>query len=112
MQIDVRAGCLPQSWEIITEDETTTYNHQSQRSPSPPHSPLEFHGLCEDLSRLQPSGGAGPGERHAPPTVSSPCPVRGSSCMKCRGQNAAHGATWNVIPTRSLPSAGFEFRLL
>uniref|UniRef100_A0A8C7GNC9 E3 ubiquitin-protein ligase n=1 Tax=Oncorhynchus kisutch TaxID=8019 RepID=A0A8C7GNC9_ONCKI len=40
-----------ESWEIITEDESTLYN--SQRSPPPPHSPLEFHSFCDELSRLQ-----------------------------------------------------------
>ncbi|XP_055777028.1 E3 ubiquitin-protein ligase NEDD4-like isoform X1 [Salvelinus fontinalis] len=43
-----------ESWEIITEDESTLYN--SQRSPPPPHSPLEFHSFCDELSRLQASG--------------------------------------------------------
>uniref|UniRef100_A0A4W5PQU1 E3 ubiquitin-protein ligase n=1 Tax=Hucho hucho TaxID=62062 RepID=A0A4W5PQU1_9TELE len=47
-------SCLLQSWEIITEDESTLYN--SQRSPPPPHSPLEFHSFCDELSRLQASG--------------------------------------------------------
>ncbi|XP_031686822.1 E3 ubiquitin-protein ligase NEDD4-like isoform X3 [Oncorhynchus kisutch] len=42
------------SWEIMTEDESTLYN--SQRSPPPPHSPLEFHSFCDELSRLQASG--------------------------------------------------------
>ncbi|KAL4613358.1 E3 ubiquitin-protein ligase NEDD4 isoform X2 [Arapaima gigas] len=57
-------------WEIITEDETTLYNHPSQRSPPPPHSPQEFHTLCEELSRLQASG-ATPGERRASLTVNT-----------------------------------------
>uniref|UniRef100_A0A8C7LB16 E3 ubiquitin-protein ligase n=1 Tax=Oncorhynchus kisutch TaxID=8019 RepID=A0A8C7LB16_ONCKI len=47
-------SCLLQSWEIMTEDESTLYN--SQRSPPPPHSPLEFHSFCDELSRLQASG--------------------------------------------------------
>uniref|UniRef100_A0A3P8ZZ02 E3 ubiquitin-protein ligase n=1 Tax=Esox lucius TaxID=8010 RepID=A0A3P8ZZ02_ESOLU len=46
----------PESWEIITEDESTLYN--SQRSPPPPHSPLEFPSICEELSRLQAPGAA------------------------------------------------------
>uniref|UniRef100_A0AAZ3R162 HECT-type E3 ubiquitin transferase n=1 Tax=Oncorhynchus tshawytscha TaxID=74940 RepID=A0AAZ3R162_ONCTS len=45
---------LLQSWEIITEDESTLYNNQ--RSPPPPHSPLEFHSFCDELSRLQALG--------------------------------------------------------
>uniref|UniRef100_A0A8C9VD56 E3 ubiquitin-protein ligase n=1 Tax=Scleropages formosus TaxID=113540 RepID=A0A8C9VD56_SCLFO len=60
----------PESWEIITEDETTLYNHPSQRSPPPPHSPQEFHTFCEELSRLQASG-VTPGERRASLTVNT-----------------------------------------
>uniref|UniRef100_A0A8C7GM45 E3 ubiquitin-protein ligase n=1 Tax=Oncorhynchus kisutch TaxID=8019 RepID=A0A8C7GM45_ONCKI len=56
--IMVNSSCvlflLLQSWEIITEDESTLYN--SQRSPPPPHSPLEFHSFCDELSRLQALG--------------------------------------------------------
>ncbi|XP_067275213.1 E3 ubiquitin-protein ligase NEDD4 isoform X1 [Pseudorasbora parva] len=43
----------PESWEIITADESTLYSH-SERSPPPPHSPMEFTGFCEEFSRLQP----------------------------------------------------------
>uniref|UniRef100_A0A8C1W790 E3 ubiquitin-protein ligase n=1 Tax=Cyprinus carpio TaxID=7962 RepID=A0A8C1W790_CYPCA len=43
----------PESWEIITADETTLYNSHSERSPPPPHSPMEFTGFCEEFSRLQ-----------------------------------------------------------
>uniref|UniRef100_A0A8C8F0Q4 E3 ubiquitin-protein ligase n=1 Tax=Oncorhynchus tshawytscha TaxID=74940 RepID=A0A8C8F0Q4_ONCTS len=56
--IMVNSSCvlflLLQSWEIITEDESTLYNNQ--RSPPPPHSPLEFHSFCDELSRLQALG--------------------------------------------------------
>ncbi|ROJ29158.1 E3 ubiquitin-protein ligase NEDD4 [Anabarilius grahami] len=43
----------PESWEIITADESTLYS-LSERSPPPPHSPMEFTGFCEEFSRLQP----------------------------------------------------------
>uniref|UniRef100_A0A8C0Y6D1 E3 ubiquitin-protein ligase n=1 Tax=Cyprinus carpio carpio TaxID=630221 RepID=A0A8C0Y6D1_CYPCA len=43
----------PESWEIITADESTLYNSHSERSPPPPHSPMELTGFCEELSRLQ-----------------------------------------------------------
>uniref|UniRef100_A0A671RFC9 E3 ubiquitin-protein ligase n=1 Tax=Sinocyclocheilus anshuiensis TaxID=1608454 RepID=A0A671RFC9_9TELE len=43
----------PESWEIITADETTLYNSHSERSPPPPHSPMEFTGFCEEFNRLQ-----------------------------------------------------------
>uniref|UniRef100_A0A673MWF3 HECT-type E3 ubiquitin transferase n=1 Tax=Sinocyclocheilus rhinocerous TaxID=307959 RepID=A0A673MWF3_9TELE len=43
----------PESWEIITADETTLYNSHSERSPPPPHSPIEFTGFCEEFNRLQ-----------------------------------------------------------
>ncbi|XP_073671886.1 E3 ubiquitin-protein ligase NEDD4 isoform X2 [Paramisgurnus dabryanus] len=43
----------PESWEIIPADESTLYS-LSERSPPPPHSPLEFTGFCEEFNRLQP----------------------------------------------------------
>uniref|UniRef100_A0A8C7VS06 E3 ubiquitin-protein ligase n=1 Tax=Oncorhynchus mykiss TaxID=8022 RepID=A0A8C7VS06_ONCMY len=65
---------LLQSWEIITEDESTLYN--SQRSPPPPHSPLEFHSFCDELSRLQALGATSGNRRTSlqnpvhPPSIS------------------------------------------
>ncbi|XP_051511958.1 E3 ubiquitin-protein ligase NEDD4-like isoform X2 [Myxocyprinus asiaticus] len=44
----------PESWEIITADESTLYNSHSECSPPPPHSPMEFAGFCEEFNRLQP----------------------------------------------------------
>ncbi|XP_029900894.1 E3 ubiquitin-protein ligase NEDD4-like isoform X2 [Myripristis murdjan] len=51
----------PESWEIITEDESTLYHSNNHHSTPPPHAPLEFHPFCEDLRNLQVSG-ATPGE--------------------------------------------------
>ncbi|KAI7802626.1 putative E3 ubiquitin-protein ligase NEDD4-like, partial [Triplophysa rosa] len=43
----------PESWEIITADDSTLYNSLSERSPPPPHSPMEFSGFCEEFNRFQ-----------------------------------------------------------
>uniref|UniRef100_A0A3P8Y6V9 HECT-type E3 ubiquitin transferase n=1 Tax=Esox lucius TaxID=8010 RepID=A0A3P8Y6V9_ESOLU len=78
-----------QSWEIITEDESTLYN--SQRSPPPPHSPLEFPSICEELSRLQAPGAA---------TLQGPCGV-----AVCDGQPLSDGYLC-VVPQLLPTSAG------
>ncbi|XP_052008001.1 E3 ubiquitin-protein ligase NEDD4-like isoform X2 [Xyrauchen texanus] len=44
----------PESWEIITADESTLNNSHSECSPPPPHSPMEFTGFCEEFNRQQP----------------------------------------------------------
>ncbi|XP_071766362.1 E3 ubiquitin-protein ligase NEDD4 isoform X1 [Centroberyx gerrardi] len=54
----------PESWEIITEDDSTFY-HSSNQLSSPP--PLEFHAFCEDLENIQVSG-ATPGEQRTSQT--------------------------------------------
>ncbi|XP_026142780.1 E3 ubiquitin-protein ligase NEDD4 isoform X1 [Carassius auratus] len=43
----------PESWEILTADESTLYNSPPERSPPPPHSPMELTGFCEEFNRLQ-----------------------------------------------------------
>ncbi|XP_056135410.1 E3 ubiquitin-protein ligase NEDD4-like [Lampris incognitus] len=53
----------PESWEIITEDESTLYHSNNQSYTPPPQPPLEFHSLCEEMGRLQASG-ASPVNRH------------------------------------------------
>uniref|UniRef100_A0AAQ4RIZ3 E3 ubiquitin-protein ligase n=1 Tax=Gasterosteus aculeatus aculeatus TaxID=481459 RepID=A0AAQ4RIZ3_GASAC len=40
----------PESWEIITEDESTLYHSNNQLTSSPPHGPGEFHSLHNDIS--------------------------------------------------------------
>uniref|UniRef100_A0A4W5M8L5 HECT-type E3 ubiquitin transferase n=1 Tax=Hucho hucho TaxID=62062 RepID=A0A4W5M8L5_9TELE len=69
-------SCLLQSWEIMTEDESTLYN--SQRSPPPPHSPLEFHSFCDELCRLQASGAAS-GNRRTSLQTGDTCPEQANS---------------------------------
>ncbi|XP_075994306.1 E3 ubiquitin-protein ligase NEDD4 isoform X2 [Genypterus blacodes] len=58
----------PESWEIITEDESTPHHGSAPLSPPPPHSPLEFHAFCEDLGNIQVSGATG-SERRSSHTV-------------------------------------------
>ncbi|XP_036390737.1 E3 ubiquitin-protein ligase NEDD4a isoform X1 [Megalops cyprinoides] len=43
----------PESWEIITEEETAMLGIQSQVSPAPTLSPPETYSVCERLSHLQ-----------------------------------------------------------
>ncbi|XP_028258388.1 E3 ubiquitin-protein ligase NEDD4-like isoform X2 [Parambassis ranga] len=46
----------PESWEIITEDESTLYHSNNQlRSPSP-HMAVEFHSLCDEMRNMPVSG--------------------------------------------------------
>nr|XP_020462773.1 E3 ubiquitin-protein ligase NEDD4 isoform X2 [Monopterus albus] len=39
----------PESWEIITEDESTLYHSGNQLTSPPPHNPADFHLLCDEL---------------------------------------------------------------
>ncbi|XP_018595174.1 E3 ubiquitin-protein ligase NEDD4-like isoform X2 [Scleropages formosus] len=94
----------PESWEIITEDETTLYNHPSQRSPPPPHSPQEFHTFCEELSRLQASG-VTPGERRASLTPQGHSSRRGSTQTLSVEE---HPALPMLLPTSAGLPPGWE----
>ncbi|XP_030649981.1 E3 ubiquitin-protein ligase NEDD4-like isoform X2 [Chanos chanos] len=94
----------PESWEIITEDESTMYNSHSELSPPPPHSPHEFHSFCEELSRLQ-AGGALPGDRRTSLTLQGPGSRRGS------GQNVTteeHPVLPMLLPTSVGLPPGWE----
>ncbi|KAG5848966.1 hypothetical protein ANANG_G00105060 [Anguilla anguilla] len=66
----------PESWEIVTEEESAMHGNHGHLSPPPPHSPLEFHAFCEDLGRLQASGAVA-SERRA--SLTSHCARRGSA---------------------------------
>ncbi|XP_069379745.1 E3 ubiquitin-protein ligase NEDD4 isoform X1 [Paralichthys olivaceus] len=46
----------PESWEIITEDESTMYHSNNQLASPPPQIPAEFHSFCGELRNLQVSG--------------------------------------------------------
>uniref|UniRef100_A0A672Z962 E3 ubiquitin-protein ligase n=1 Tax=Sphaeramia orbicularis TaxID=375764 RepID=A0A672Z962_9TELE len=45
----------PESWEIITEDESTLYHSSNQISSPPPHPPMEFLSFCDDMSNINSS---------------------------------------------------------
>ncbi|XP_061100584.1 E3 ubiquitin-protein ligase NEDD4-like isoform X2 [Conger conger] len=66
----------PESWEIVTEEESAALGDHGHLSPPPPHSPLEFHAFCEDLGRLQTSGAVA-SERRA--SLTTHCARRGSA---------------------------------
>ncbi|XP_047436244.1 E3 ubiquitin-protein ligase NEDD4a isoform X3 [Mugil cephalus] len=56
----------PESWEIITEDETTLYHSNNQlRSPSP-QAPPEFQPFSEELRNLHVSGATAGEQRTSP----------------------------------------------
>uniref|UniRef100_A0A674CSB4 E3 ubiquitin-protein ligase n=1 Tax=Salmo trutta TaxID=8032 RepID=A0A674CSB4_SALTR len=86
-------SCLLQSWEIITEDESTFYN--SQRSPPPPHSPLEFHSFCDELSLLQASGA-----------------TSGNRRTSLQVNNLLASADWAPVTNRPTPKARLGIRFL
>uniref|UniRef100_A0A3B4G8G3 NEDD4 E3 ubiquitin protein ligase a n=1 Tax=Pundamilia nyererei TaxID=303518 RepID=A0A3B4G8G3_9CICH len=49
----------PESWEIITEDDSTQYHSSNQlRSPSP-RTPVEFHSLCDEMRSVNIAAAAG-----------------------------------------------------
>uniref|UniRef100_A0A8C4F3K8 E3 ubiquitin-protein ligase n=1 Tax=Dicentrarchus labrax TaxID=13489 RepID=A0A8C4F3K8_DICLA len=58
-------------WEIITEDESTSYhNNNNQLASPPPRTPVpEFHSFCDELRNIHISG-ATAGELHTSQTVS------------------------------------------
>ncbi|XP_069549644.1 E3 ubiquitin-protein ligase NEDD4 isoform X2 [Brachyistius frenatus] len=49
-------GESPESWEIITEDESTLYHSNNQLMSPPPHGPAEFAPFCDELRNLHISG--------------------------------------------------------
>ncbi|XP_026175585.1 E3 ubiquitin-protein ligase NEDD4-like isoform X1 [Mastacembelus armatus] len=53
----------PESWEIITEDESTLFHSSNPPTSPPPHSAVEFHSFCDELRNIHVSG-ATAGEQH------------------------------------------------
>ncbi|KAJ8391626.1 hypothetical protein AAFF_G00087670 [Aldrovandia affinis] len=79
----------PESWDVVTEDETPMHGNHDLLSPPPPHSPVAFHAFCEDLGRLQASG-AGASERRA--SLTSYCARRGSAHTLSPDEHHVHAA--------------------
>ncbi|MGH0127311.1 UNVERIFIED_CONTAM: hypothetical protein FKN15_030806 [Acipenser sinensis] len=77
----------PDSWEIITEDETTLYNNHSQQSPPPPHSPIE-HSVCDIQTPL-----ADELSRRSSITVQSHSSRRGSAQTVTLEEQPTHPVT-------------------
>lgn len=46
----------PESWEIITDDGSTSYHTSNQVTSPRPHSPIEIHSFCDDMNNVQISG--------------------------------------------------------
>uniref|UniRef100_A0A8D3CA11 E3 ubiquitin-protein ligase n=1 Tax=Scophthalmus maximus TaxID=52904 RepID=A0A8D3CA11_SCOMX len=59
----------PESWEIITEDESTLYHSNNQLASPPPQMPAEFLSISGELRNMQVSG-ATAGEQRTSHTVS------------------------------------------
>lgn len=89
----------PDSWEIITEDETTLYNNHSQQSPPPPHSPIE-HSVCDIQTPL-----ADELSRRSSITVQSHSSRRGSAQTVTLEEQPTHPV---LLPTSSGLPAGWE----
>ncbi|XP_039539861.1 E3 ubiquitin-protein ligase NEDD4a isoform X1 [Pimephales promelas] len=89
----------PESWEIITADESTLYS-LSERSPPPPHSPMEFTGFCEEFSRLQPGN-----DRRTSLTAQGHGSRRGSTQTLTVEEHPVHPV---LLPTSSGLPPGWE----
>ncbi|KAK1150049.1 E3 ubiquitin-protein ligase NEDD4-like isoform X2 [Acipenser oxyrinchus oxyrinchus] len=89
----------PDSWEIITEDETTLYNNHSQQSPPPLHSPFE-HSVCDIQTPLGDEL-----SRRSSITVQSHSSRRGSAQTVTLEEQPTHPV---LLPTSSGLPAGWE----
>ncbi|KAM4630954.1 E3 ubiquitin-protein ligase NEDD4 isoform 2-T2 [Polymixia lowei] len=98
----------PESWEIITEDESTLYHSNNQRSTPPPRPSLDFYPFCEELSHLQVSG-ATHSERRTSQTDhssnSSHSRRRGSAPASTAEEHPVHPV---LLPTSSGLPPGWE----
>ncbi|XP_066540780.1 E3 ubiquitin-protein ligase NEDD4 isoform X2 [Hoplias malabaricus] len=90
----------PESWEIITEDDGTLYSSQSQVSPPPPHSPLEYTSFCEEFGRLQTGN-----ERRTSLTPQGHGSRRGSTQMLTVEEHPVHPV---MLPTTPGLPPGWE----
>lgn len=98
----------PESWEIITEDESTLYHSNNQvTSPPPPHSATEFHPFRDELRNTV--SGATAGELRTSQTDhasnSSHSSLRGSA-QTSSGEE--HPANPVLLPTSAGLPAGWE----
>uniref|UniRef100_A0A669DL08 E3 ubiquitin-protein ligase n=1 Tax=Oreochromis niloticus TaxID=8128 RepID=A0A669DL08_ORENI len=91
----------PESWEIITEDDSTQYHSSNQhRSPSP-RTPVEFHSLCDEMRNVNISAAAA-GEQRSSQIVSYfLCRLR-FDLLKAEGRWARNHI--NVTPSPPSPS--------
>ncbi|XP_045889398.1 E3 ubiquitin-protein ligase NEDD4a isoform X1 [Micropterus dolomieu] len=100
----------PESWEIITEDESTLYHSSNQQLGSPPaRTPVpEFHAVSDDLRNIHLSG-ATAGELRTSQTDhvsnSSHSSLRGSARNSTREEHPVNPV---LLPTSAGLPAGWE----
>ncbi|XP_051235024.1 E3 ubiquitin-protein ligase NEDD4-like isoform X1 [Dicentrarchus labrax] len=100
----------PESWEIITEDESTSYhNNNNQLASPPPRTPVpEFHSFCDELRNIHISG-ATAGELHTSQTDhhsnSSHSSLRGSARTSAGEEHPVNPV---LLPTAAGLPAGWE----
>ncbi|XP_023251484.1 E3 ubiquitin-protein ligase NEDD4 isoform X2 [Seriola lalandi dorsalis] len=98
----------PESWEIITEDESTMYHSNNQPISPSAHTPVEFHSFCGDLRNMQVSG-ATASEQSTSQTDrasnSSHSSLRGSAQTPAREE---HPVNTVLFPTSTGLPSGWE----
>ncbi|AWP01621.1 putative E3 ubiquitin-protein ligase NEDD4 [Scophthalmus maximus] len=98
----------PESWEIITEDESTLYHSNNQLASPPPQMPAEFLSISGELRNMQVSG-ATAGEQRTSHTdhasISSHSSLRGSSHTSTGEE---HPVNPLLIPTSAELPPGWE----
>lgn len=97
----------PESWEIITEDDSTLYHSNNQLTTPPPHTPAEFHSFCDDLRSIHITG-ATAGEQRTSQTDhanSSHSSLRGSA-QTSTGEE--HPVNPVLLPTSTGLPSGWE----
>ncbi|KAL2088843.1 hypothetical protein ACEWY4_015742 [Coilia grayii] len=111
----------PESWEIITEDENAMFSpspspsgggggggvgraSSGHSSPSP-HSPLEYHSVCDELSRLSASASTTPTDRRTSLTPQGHSSRRGSGQTLTVEEHPVHPV---LLPTSVGLPPGWE----
>ncbi|XP_039981136.1 E3 ubiquitin-protein ligase NEDD4a [Xiphias gladius] len=98
----------PESWEIITEDESTLYHSSNQLTSPPPHTPAELYAFCGELRSMQVSG-ATAGEQRTSQTDhasnSSRSSLRGSAQTSAGEEHPVNPV---LLPTSAGLPPGWE----
>ncbi|XP_020796987.1 E3 ubiquitin-protein ligase NEDD4-like isoform X2 [Boleophthalmus pectinirostris] len=86
----------PESWEVIPEDESTSYQNNIQVSSLRPQSPVEIHSVCNDMSNIHFSGSAA-AEQH------SSCQNHTSNSRHSSQRGNARTSTGEEHPVNTAP---------